>query len=788
MTKQVKIILFSCLYILGILTFFSNHIPILSAIILFTIIVLMLKNILSLKFSLTLCIIFFLGITNSYFHIKYTDNLTSFIDNRITITAKVASIPTNIDTDRTKFYADVSSVIKGNTNYENINAKTLITINDEEKNYKKIKIGDTIKIEGILKAPQISKNPSQFDYAKYLRFKKVFTLFYADNNWTVLHNAENLTGKIISNLNDTRNKILNLHSKNIKSPMIEILGGIIFGDDAVNPDNITKKSFINSGIFHILAASGMNVTLIFGIWFFFAKNLKFNYKFSIITGILLIIFYTCMTGFGPPIIRASLMLTLILIGKLIDRKTPTMALLFMVAFIMLLFSPLMLFDVGFQLSFIITFALIYTAPLLTFNFPNKYFNYFLGACLIPVIAQFFAAPLQLYYFNTFTLYSVFANIAIIPVLSIVSFLGFISSILAIFPLISNKICYFADIILNPLLIYIIKIADFFSSLPYSIIYLKKPSTFQIILYFSIIILVISLLRFRSKYKYFLPTIAILFITFIFTLIPINNNKAEIIFFAVENADSILIKSPHNQYFLIDSGKSPYKSASSQAANITLKYLKDKGIKNIKAYIITHFDSDHAGGTIDLIKNLNIENIYIPPKAEDSQLYYKILDYFKENNTNFYTLSGKLKIYEEKDFSIKILLPDNKQLKTENQKSIITNLEFYNKTALFMGDGDILTYKTLENEFKKNISILKSGHHGALNTINSDMLKNTQVTIISTGKNIYNHPHPKTISILEENNKKYYRTDYHNAIKLVLSPNKITEFCFSPSYKKFIKQN
>ena len=788
MSKQVKIIIFSCLYMLGILTFFSNYIPLLCAVIFIVIIYLMQKNIISAKYSLAICIIFTVGLINTSLHIKSYDDLNTFIDNNLTITAKVLSIPTNIDNNRTKFYANVISVMKENEKFENIKAKTLVTINDKEEKYKNIKIGDTLHLEGVLKAPQPSKNPAQFDYAKYLQFKNTFSLFYVNQNWSILYNADDFTGKLISKLNDTRNRILNIHANNIKSPMIEILGGIIFGDDAVNPDNITKKSFINSGIFHILAASGMNVTLIFGIWFFFAKNLRLNYKFSIFTGILLILFYTCMTGFGPPIIRAALMLTLILLGKLIDRKTPTMALLFMVAFLMLLFSPLMIFDVGFQLSFIITFALILTAPLLNFNFKHKFFNYLLGACLIPVIAQFFAAPLQMFYFNTFTLYSVFANIAIIPVISVVSFIGFISSIIAIIPIISNKICFIADIILNPMLIYIIKVANFFSELPFAIIYLKKPSIFQLIIYFAIIIFIISILRFQIKSKFFIPVIFIFITLFIATIIPINNKKPEIIFFAVDNADAILIKSPDNKYFLIDSGKIPYKSSSSQAKNIIIKYLKDKGIKNIKAYIITHFDADHAGGTIDLIQNLNIENIYLSKEVENSKLSNRIFNYIKTNNLVPAFAEEKQKIYQENNFSITIFKPDNKQLTTENQKSIITSLKYYNKTALFMGDGDILTYNNLPDNFKNNIVLLKSGHHGAANTINSDMIKNSPTVIISTGKNIYNHPNPDTINFLENNKLKYYRTDYHNAIKVALSPNNITIYCFSPNKKKFIIQN
>ncbi len=787
MTKQVRIILFSCLYMLGILTFFSSNLMIISAAIFICACILMYKNIITPKYALVLCAIFTAGLINSFMHIKYTDDLTSLTDNNLTITAKVLSIPTNIDKNRTKFFAEVFSAQTENKKYENINAKTHITINDSEDKYKKIKIGDTLLLQGSLKTPQQAKNPSQFDYARYLQFKNTFSLFYVNNNWEIIKSADDTTGRILAKLNDTRNKILQIHAKNINSPMIEILGGIIFGDDAVNPDNDTKKSFINSGIFHILAASGMNVTLIFGIWFFFARNLRLNYKFSIFSGILLILFYTCMTGFGPPIIRAALMLSLILTGKLIDRKTPTLALLFMVAFLMLLFSPLMIFDIGFQLSFIVTFALIITAPLLTFNFKHKFYNYVLGACLIPVIAQFFAAPLQMYYFNTFTIYSVFANIAIIPVLSIVSFLGFISSILAMIPVIAEKVCLIADFILNPLLIYIVKVANLFSALPYSVIYLKKPHIIQILLYFITVIFLIIMLKYRLKARKYLLILFCLIIIQALTFLPVQNKNTEIIFFAVENADAILIKSPENKYFIIDSGKMPYKSYSSQAKNIIIKYLTDKGIKDIKAYIITHFDADHAGGTIDLVKNLNIERIYISDDYEDTKLSAKILEYFKTNNISPVTVKGTQKIFEENNFLIYAEKPSDNRLETENQKSIITSLKHGNKNVLFMGDGDIITYNALSSSFKENISVLKSGHHGAKNTINQDMIKNLKFTIISTGKNIYNHPNSETIKFLESNKQKYYRTDYHNAVKIVINEKEINSFLFSPLTKKFIKQ-
>ena len=786
MNKQAKIIIFSSLYILGIVAFFSNYIALISL----TVIAILLfcflhKKLFSSKIFLVFVCIFFIGILNSNLNLKYDDDLVSYTDEYATVTAKVLTIPTNSNIDKTKFYAKVSDIETNTTEKTEIEAKTLVTINDSSGKFKEIKIGDTLKINGKIKIPQKAQNPSQFDYSKYLQNKKTFSLIYSKDDWEIISRNTSLVDSFFRRLNDTRNDIISIHSQNIKSPMLEILGGIIFGDDAINPDEETKETFINSGIFHILAASGMNVTLIFGIWFFFARTLKLNYRFSIITGILLILFYTCMTGFGPPIIRATLMLTLILIGKLIDREASTIALLFLVAFLMLLFNPLMLFDIGFQLSFIVTFALILTAPLLVFEFKFKPTNYLLGACLIPVIAQLFAAPLQMYYFNTFTVYSVLANIAIIPVLSIVSFIGFLSSIIALIQPLATKVCYFADIILNPLLVYIVKVADFFSTLPFAIVYVQKPLLIQILLYFSIIISIICILRKKINSKKINIIIFSLFLLFIFTLIPIKNKNPEVLFFSVGNADSILIKSPANDYFMIDTGKVGYLKSATQAEYIMLKYFKDRGIKHLKSLIITHFDSDHSGGTIDILKNLKVAKLYITDIYEDTQLSAGIIKYIEDNKVPVVKPQNILEIYNKDDFVVTIIQPIGNQIKSENQKSLIVHCQYKNQNLLFMGDGDIETYKTIPRKYKTNVLVMKSGHHGAKDTISEEMVKNTELFIISTGKNIYNHPNNQTLEIINAANKKYLRTDENNAIKVKLGEN-VEISAYSPNLKKNIK--
>ena len=101
----------------------------------------------------------------------------------------------------------------------------------------------------------------------------------------------------------------------------------------------------------------------------------------------------------------------------------------------------------------------------------------------------------------------------------------------------------------------------------------------------------------------------------------------------------------------------------------------------------------------------------------------------------------------------------------------------------MGDGNINTFNALPNNYKENLSVIKVGHHGAENTLAPHI--NANLYIISTGTNIYGHPHSKTINFLKD--KVYLRTDYHNAIKVVIT-NTLKKYSYSPKDNKFIFLN
>ena len=789
-----KVVIFSSFYILGVVGFFS-YCEVYIAILLFWLTVFaLLKNFISCKCAIICYLAFALALFNCHIRIQNHDDLSKFIPSKASVTGTVTSIPTTNNPTKTKFYLKADSGNFNGIKAENLKAKTIVTLYDTKENISKIKIADKIELKGKLRSPIKAKNPSQFDYANYLKNRQVFSTFYVtNNNWKVISKPDNLGGKFLQKLNDTRNNILEHQKKFIKSPNIEVLGGIVFGDDAINPPDEIKNSFINSGLLHILAASGMNVSIIFGIWYFIGCRLRINHRLVVILGALLVAFYTLMTGMGASVLRAAIMIEFIILGKLIDRSANSVSLIFFVAFLMLLYNPAMINDVGFQLSFVVTFALIFYAQPVLEKITNRAVEFILGAIFVPVIAQLWAAPIQMFYFNSFATYSILANFMIAPFIAVISFLGFISSILAMIPIEAfvDKICMTFAFVINPVVTILIKISDYFANLPNALLTTTHPDIFQIIIYYSILVALGLALRTKFNNRKTWSILLILVMLFVVSFKKIDKKELEILVFDVGNADSFLIKTPDNKYIMIDTAHGTYEGSSSnfsQAEAIMNKYLKDRGIKTLDILLLTHFDSDHSGGAIDIMKALKVKTLVLNKHKDNSKTTKAILNYVAKNKINNIAAQNNKTIFEENNLTLKTFTPDL-NTKSDNETSTVTLLSYKDFDMLFMADGGVKSFENIKNSLNNNdIEILKSGHHGANNTVSKTMLKtlNSDATIISTGLNPYGHPTKQTLKTLEQNNQRIYRTDIDNAIKITSDGNAYGIYRYNTVKKKFEK--
>lgn len=747
----------------------------------FLILFLTYKKNLSWKFIFFSILILFFSIFYANLRTPLPDGLYSLAPAEITIKGKVISEPRGDLKGKTKFHFKVNKLLQ-NKKWLPFNSKTIVYIYDKYRKFDEIKIGDIIELTGSVNPPYKATNPGEFDYRKYLAQKGVFTMtFVRYDNYEIKGNSGINTEFFLRKLNSLRKNILDEHRNNLESPKIELLGGMVFGDHAVPVPAHIEKSFIKSGLLHLLAASGLNVGIIFGVWFFIASRLKTPFRIKIITGMFLVAVYSLLTGLPPSVTRAALMLEFVLLGKLMDRQAENHVLLVLVGALMILFNPLMISNISFQLSFIVTLGLLLFVPVLVEK--SKPVPEFLsGAVWVPLVAQVFVAPIQAFHFNTFAPYSLFANILVIPFVGIISFSGFVGSIFALFPLIGEKICFITDKISEPFISLLLFISNYTADLPGSLLYVSKPDFVFIILFYFMLFIVLTGLKNNFSLKKYNKTALVIFLTLLVLFFKGNfifNKNLEFLFFDVGEGDSVLIKTPEKKYILIDTG--PYHKYS-PAKTAIIPYLRDKGIKNLDAVVLTHPDSDHTGGTTYILENIGVKKLFSNGEKRKSKNYLFIQDSIKKNNIKTGILSDNDILDIDKRVKIKVIRPKNTDRLSDNEDGLVLYITYKNFSALLMADCEADSINKLKETIKHPVDLLKVGHHGSYNSVNKTFMEymKPKFSVISVGRKGYhqNHPHPEVIKTLKTYNSKFFRTDRDYAVKFITDGEKIKYITFN----------
>lgn len=229
-----------------------------------------------------------------------------------------------------------------------------------------------------------------------------------------------------------RNRIINFFSSNMSQNNSALMLGIVFGikqDFSANfASNIQK-----TGLLHVIAASGMNITMIGG-FFSGLLGVLFSRKLSILLTISIIAFYAILAGLEPSIIRASIMGIIVFTAALLGRQSTAFVALYFAGFTMLMIEPSLVLDTGFQLSFLATFGLIFFRPIF-YNFKNLrklIEKSVLGEDLLTTItAQIFTLPILVLSFGSYSPVSVLSNLLVLWTVPVLMILGGLAGIVGL---------------------------------------------------------------------------------------------------------------------------------------------------------------------------------------------------------------------------------------------------------------------------------------------------------------------------------------------------------------------
>lgn len=365
------------------------------------------------------------------------------------------------------------------------------------------------------------KNPFQFDYNNYLKKRNIYHQFYLDHSTIIqLYKSE---VSLYSYADDFREKVsVNLEKSGFDKDALSIINALLLGQRQDISSEI-YNNYVNAGVIHILAVSGLHVGIIFLILSWLFKPLhRLKYSKHLLKPILIITIlwgFAFVAGLSPSVTRAVTMFSIITCAQFLKRPTNIYNTLTISAFVMLLFNPIYLFDIGFQMSYLAVLAIVSIQPMLygLITIPYKIPDYFWQIFTVTLAAQIGVAPISLFYFHQFPGLFFVSNLVIIPAVTVILALGIPLIALAFFNAIPNFMVKTFNYIINSLNDFIGWIAQFedflFRDLPFNIYYvfcsylfivsglqLWKNQSYKVLKYTLLSVLLFSGVTIYTKYE------------------------------------------------------------------------------------------------------------------------------------------------------------------------------------------------------------------------------------------------------------------------------------------------
>ncbi|MFT5791572.1 MAG: competence protein ComEC [Saprospiraceae bacterium] len=390
--------------------------------------------------------------SNSMFNRNFIFVITSYL---LTFTVGVSVITLNNDLNHKNHYSHflegenesiliVEKTLKsGNFNdkYEaevvkvnNHNTIGKVLLNVKKDSLSQLSIDDKIYVKSDFLEVLPPKNPYYFDYGNYLKKQNIYHQSFIENGGYLKLEKRKFSFQGLAH--QLRHRInVKLQANGFKGDELAVINALLLGQrQDISPELL--NSYAGAGAIHILAVSGLHIGILLLILNFLLTPLERFKRGKLIKLILIVSLlwtFAFIAGMSASVVRAVTMFSAVAIGMLVNRPTNVYNTLVISMFFLLLFNPYFLFEVGFQLSYLAVFSIVWIQPMIYSIWKPKWkvIDYFWQLLTVSIAAQFGVIPLSLYYFHQFPGLFFISNLVIIPVLGTILIGGIVVIILAL---------------------------------------------------------------------------------------------------------------------------------------------------------------------------------------------------------------------------------------------------------------------------------------------------------------------------------------------------------------------
>ncbi len=631
--------------------------------------------------------------------------------------------------------------------------------------FKKLAIGNTIVVGGMLQPFEVARNPGNFDAREYYRIKGIFASVWADSVEVV----DESVYFVREGLRSIRLKAVEFTYQMAERNTAAFLVAIMFGESQ-GIDEVQEEIYQKVGLGHIFAISGLHISILSLFVYQFIRKCSGSYIMAGIGGGIFLILYVVMTGGATSAVRAAIMFGIRIGGDITGRVYNLRTAVSLACICILGGNESLLFDSGFLLSFSAILGIAFVTPSMEELTSSKFLNKIISNLMTSWGIQLALLPVLLFYFYEISPYSILLNIIVIPSMTILLSLGIGGLILGmIWMPLGEFLFFFCEQILNM----IDQISQWTLSLPFSRLISGKPLMICIVIYY---ILLFAIFFLQENYKkvwiasFLLPTLC---------FIRAGTSELEISMLDVGQGECIYIRGPMGNHYLIDGGSTDIKEIGRYRIE---PFLKSKGISKIDYVFLSHGDGDHVNGIIEIIerkeRGVDIGTIVLCDLNYHDESFYNIAKLAEGHGIEVLEMKAEDMLMEG-ELKIECLGP-NEEYSGEigNDSSLILGIEYKEFDMLctgdIEGDGETALINVLEKE-PQSFDILKVAHHGSQTSSAEEFLElvESRIAIISAGiDNSYGHPHEEVISRLETNGNYVYQTNENGCIQIRFDEGKI----------------